>query len=56
MKRREEPRSDQRESQTLNRTYEAPRLETLGKMSDVTRKSGLDLDTNQVTKPGGGGG
>lgn len=41
---------------TLGKPYRPPELEDLGRIVDVTLKSGQNLDANQVTKPGLGGG
>ncbi|MCH9648152.1 MAG: lasso RiPP family leader peptide-containing protein [Deltaproteobacteria bacterium] len=36
--------------------YQPPELEDLGRIVDVTLKSGQNIDVNQLTKPGMGGG
>ncbi|MDH3695006.1 MAG: hypothetical protein OER96_10600 [Gammaproteobacteria bacterium] len=36
--------------------YKKPKLQHFGHMSRVTQKTGLNLDSNMATKPGGGGG
>lgn len=36
--------------------YSTPKLEKFGRISVVTQKSGVNPDSNQVSKPGMGGG
>lgn len=43
-------------NQSIKKFYKAPKLENLGSIEQVTQKSGIIPDQNQVTKPGAGGG
>ena len=49
----ENPKSGKKKEQTV---YKKPILTKLGNMAQVTKKSGGNPDSNQVTKSGGGKG